>query len=546
MPADTQATITVQEQGKLAQKCKILKTWKTPEGSTAYQVRALDTGEIMTIVESGPVTKLSEFGPGSRIQAMATRIFHWGRGQTPPPGTPIAPSEYVQSTPMPVAPQVVQAPPVVPATPAMPAKPVVTPVVTAAQPATPPPPKVDQAATAAPTPKPPEAPKTTSTSALSDWRKSWGKANDFKSTESSTPTAQTTSKQDKKEPAALPHADMTAPDPLKSPEKYARITLETKKDSTTAANADKAKTGMSPAKPTAYSKSDMAGDQKTKISSAMQPSTETTTMAVPQLQYIAVPIVTVPDFRRLPSPPPGPPQVVPPSLAARNAAAASQGAVSRPFGPGPTTSDPGVTNAFMSPPSEEAVARVTNAFGPMDANEEPQMGPGVANNSRQALMARNAAGSQAPAHVPMNLPAPAVMRAGFEGAPASAGSADATTKTIPQMMSALHDSLLPSQREWALEGLAKTDWRSNPAIVKAILQAAKDDPAATVRAGCVRCLAKMKASTEEVVQGVQGLKYDSDPRVRHEFEEAMHVLAPSTMSMDRQGLQPASAIVPGK
>lgn len=40
MPADTQAIITVQEQGKLAQKCKILKTWKTPEGSTAYQVRA--------------------------------------------------------------------------------------------------------------------------------------------------------------------------------------------------------------------------------------------------------------------------------------------------------------------------------------------------------------------------------------------------------------------------------------------------------------------------------------------------------------------------
>jgi len=535
MPADTQAIITVQEQGKLAQKCKILKTWKTPEGSTAYQVRALDTGEIMTIVESGPVTKLSESGPGSRIQAMATRIFHWGRGQTPPPGTPCAPSEYVQSTPVPVAPLVAQAPPAMPALP---------PVAKATQPATPP--KVDLAATAAPTPKPPESPKTPSTSVLSDWRKSWGKADDFKSTESSSTTAPTSSKKDKKEQAALPQADMTAPDPLKSPEKYARITLETKKDSKTTANADKAKDGMSSAKSAAPSKSDVAGDQKAKIPSTMQPSTGTTAMAIPQIQYIAVPIVTVPDFRRLPSPPPGPPQVVPPSLAARNALAASQSAVSRPFGPSPTTNDPVVTNAFMSPPSEEAVARVTNAFGPMDPNEEPQMGPGIANNSRQALMARNAAGGQAAPRMPMNLPAPAVMRAGFQGASATGGSAEATTKTIPQMLSALHDSLLPSQREWAVEGLAKMDWRSNPVIVKAILQAAKDDPAATVRAGCVRCLAKMKVASEEVVQGVQGLKYDTDPRVRHEFEEAMHVLAPSTMSMDRQGLQPAGAIVPAK
>src|SRR5258707_14443679 len=48
------ATITVQEQGKSAQRCMILKNWKTAEGATAYQVQALDTGEIMTIVETGP------------------------------------------------------------------------------------------------------------------------------------------------------------------------------------------------------------------------------------------------------------------------------------------------------------------------------------------------------------------------------------------------------------------------------------------------------------------------------------------------------------
>src|SRR5438874_11996789 len=46
---------TVQEIGKTGQKCKVLKTWKTPEGKIAYQVQALDTGEVMTGVESGGV-----------------------------------------------------------------------------------------------------------------------------------------------------------------------------------------------------------------------------------------------------------------------------------------------------------------------------------------------------------------------------------------------------------------------------------------------------------------------------------------------------------
>ena len=38
----TGQTFTVQEAGKVGQKCKILKSWKTPEGKTAYQVQAMD------------------------------------------------------------------------------------------------------------------------------------------------------------------------------------------------------------------------------------------------------------------------------------------------------------------------------------------------------------------------------------------------------------------------------------------------------------------------------------------------------------------------
>ena len=70
-------TMTVQETGKAGQKCKVMKTWQTPEGATAYQVQGLETGEIMTIVESGPITSTAGSQPGTRLNAVATRIFHF-------------------------------------------------------------------------------------------------------------------------------------------------------------------------------------------------------------------------------------------------------------------------------------------------------------------------------------------------------------------------------------------------------------------------------------------------------------------------------------
>src|SRR5438105_14002124 len=40
LPAQSTAqTFTVQEPGKVGQKCKVLKTWKTADGKTAYQVQ---------------------------------------------------------------------------------------------------------------------------------------------------------------------------------------------------------------------------------------------------------------------------------------------------------------------------------------------------------------------------------------------------------------------------------------------------------------------------------------------------------------------------
>ncbi len=93
------------------------------------------------------------------------------------------------------------------------------------------------------------------------------------------------------------------------------------------------------------------------------------------------------------------------------------------------------------------------------------------------------------------------------------------------MVVALRDSLYPSQREWAAESMSTVDWRSHPQVVQALMTAAKEDPAATVRAGCVRCLANMNVNTVPVVTVVRGLRNDSDPRVRQEAERALSVLA---------------------
>lgn len=93
-PVTTTATneriMTVQENGK-SLRCRVLSTWTMPDGSTAYQLQALDTGEMITIVEDGPALK----GKG-KLRALPMRIFHWGQGRrTPPPGSPVPPGGVI-------------------------------------------------------------------------------------------------------------------------------------------------------------------------------------------------------------------------------------------------------------------------------------------------------------------------------------------------------------------------------------------------------------------------------------------------------------------
>jgi hypothetical protein len=127
------------------------------------------------------------------------------------------------------------------------------------------------------------------------------------------------------------------------------------------------------------------------------------------------------------------------------------------------------------------------------------------------------------------------------GPPAALAPPQAVAPGTPQLLSMLKGSLLPSQREWAADQLSGLDWHAHPQVVDALLTAAHNDPAATVRAGCVRSLAKLKVNTVPAVAVVEGLKRDADPRVRQEAEEALIVLGASRTD---SGVRPVSATGP--
>ena len=104
-------------------------------------------------------------------------------------------------------------------------------------------------------------------------------------------------------------------------------------------------------------------------------------------------------------------------------------------------------------------------------------------------------------------------------------------------MAILHDSPYPSRREMAVETLARADWHSDPNVLPILIQTAREDVAATVRATCIRCLTGMEANTGPVVETLRKLKADPDARVRREVEAAL-------MTLTRSGSAPTSEAVP--
>jgi len=96
---------------------------------------------------------------------------------------------------------------------------------------------------------------------------------------------------------------------------------------------------------------------------------------------------------------------------------------------------------------------------------------------------------------------------------------------VSQQLAVLKDSMYPSQREWAVVSLAKADWHAQPDALRALLAACREDPAATVRAACVRSFVRMQAKTPDVLKTIRSLKSDPDSRVKLEVEQALQSFA---------------------
>jgi hypothetical protein len=278
--------ITVNEAGKPAQKCRVVKVSVDEKGRKVLQVEAIDTHEVMTIVTEGaPI--IGDAPTGGRTKTLRTQIFHWGHDNTPPaaicdsgcsssvpivttgPKLPVittapssgttcptcTPSSGSWGKPTEVAcdsckpgagnwgspsPQVVSAPTVI-----TPAAPVETKVVTTTPTTLP---KSIETPVATTTPKP--TPKPAETKVVqaepSNWRESWGKmwgktdkpkeaaTDTSKATDTKKPIvetkAETKTETKPLPPPDLPHvAETKKPDPLLSdPTKYSRRPLDEK------------------------------------------------------------------------------------------------------------------------------------------------------------------------------------------------------------------------------------------------------------------------------------------------------------------------------
>jgi hypothetical protein len=185
-----------------------------------------------------------------------------------------------------------------------------------------------------------------------------------------------------------------------------------------------------------------------------------------------------------------------------------------PYGPNPYAMTPYAMNPYVANPM---MAR--NPYGqPTMASTGP-----TANYGRQYAGPLPPQNPFAPQPTPalyanppmMPPPQQAIQQTGYQ-APAPS----AVAQQVDQLIRVMRENAYPAQREWAAQMLASYEWRVHPQIVPALVQSAAQDPAGSVRAGCINCLGRMQAAVEPVFATLQAMRSDIDPRVRSEVEQA--------------------------
>jgi hypothetical protein len=551
---------TIQEAGKAAQKCRVMARWKTPEGSPACQLQAVDTGEILTILEVGPAQTTQ--GPA---KAVATKIYHWGKNTTPPSGVPVPP---------PVQEAIAATPPINPGNstcaPQMSveqAKPSIGERVKDAVSNLLPGRSTSPVTLAQASPRPPDAPRTVDMppspvtlkdDGLKQWAKGDSGINSFgkPSVDAAAPLSV-----DPKSPvqlanpgsaapplplvpAALASGDAklpTVPTPVLPPIASTKTSLPagptlpgSKIDSSRDPLAAPEKFAGLPSK--TFGDSAWAGSDSSQLppgaSSVMAAANGTTPPIMP------VPMVTMPQAR--PPMPPAADLPKPPTQA-----------------PNPTW----YANAFTPPLPPNAVSEqmlmaqqqqqqqmqmmammqagypVPMGYAPMPYGQAAMMMPGrgMVPMGYQGPAPPNPTGGMPmmpqgyPVMMPM-MPAMPMQPMGFANpAMDRPGMPMNSSMTLQQKISILQTSIYPTTREEAVISLCEGEYRGHPQVVQLLMRVAKDDPAPTVRAACVAGLMRMNVTGDSMLQTLTTLKTDSDPRVRRAVDEAMVRLSPSAV-----------------
>lgn len=87
---------------------------------------------------------------------------------------------------------------------------------------------------------------------------------------------------------------------------------------------------------------------------------------------------------------------------------------------------------------------------------------------------------------------------------------------LAQLKEMLKDAVQPAHREMAAEGLCATAQGTSREVRQLLLTAVQQDPAATVRATCLRCLAKQNVADDVLQTAMTAAQKDQDARVRNE------------------------------
>lgn len=130
---------------------------------------------------------------------------------------------------------------------------------------------------------------------------------------------------------------------------------------------------------------------------------------------------------------------------------------------------------------------------------------------------------------------PATPPAALKQPPATAQPATAQPPVpLQAQLANLKEAIAPSQRELAAMALTLGEHHQKPEVVDAIMTACRTDPAATVRATCIRCLFRLAPEAPQVIPVIEDRRSDKNVEVQKLAKLALEELSRRDAGKERR------------